>query len=168
MPTIQPVVRQLTTFIREPTWISPPWGTDQRTFTEEEKRKFRDQAETLMRYRKTNETNNNSMLGLYFPDTKLQAETRENFTKQMKAKLEGAPWLQEKLIPSWGVGCRRLTPGIGYLETLAKPNVEVVYGEIESVTETGCRCSDGNNYPVDVLICATGFVCLLQAREGNG
>jgi cation diffusion facilitator CzcD-associated flavoprotein CzcO len=76
----------------------------------------------------------------------------------MEQKLNDVPWLKEKLIPEWGVGCRRLTPGIGYLETLSKPNVKVVFGEIESVTEKGCKCDDGIEYLVDVLICATGFV----------
>jgi cation diffusion facilitator CzcD-associated flavoprotein CzcO len=47
--------------------------------------------------------------------------------------------------------------GIGYLETLAKPNVEVVFGEIEPITESGCKCDNGKEYPVEVLICATGF-----------
>lgn len=98
------------------------------------------------------------MLGLYFADNKLQETTRKEFTHQMRTKLKEVPWLQEKLIPSWGVGCRRLTPGIGYLETLSKPNVKVVYGEIESITQKGCKCNDGSEYPVDVLICATGFV----------
>lgn len=75
----------------------------------------------------------------------------------MRDKLKDVPWLQEKLIPRRGVGCRRLTPGIGYLEALSKPNVKVICGGIEAITENGCKC-DGIGYPVDVLICATGFV----------
>lgn len=67
------------------------------------------------------------------------------------------PELSAKLIPEWTVGCRRLTPGVGYLESLSKPNVKVVYGEITRVTERGCVCDDGKEYPTDVLICATGF-----------
>jgi len=50
-----------------------------------------------------------------------------------------------------------LTPGVGYLEALGKENVEVVYGEILQITEKGCLCDNGNEYPVDALICATGF-----------
>lgn len=73
----------------------------------------------------------------------------------MKGKLHN-PSLEERLIPDWHVGCRRLTPGVGYLESLGEPNVEVVYGEIASITERG-PCVDGTEYPVDVLICATGF-----------
>lgn len=101
------------------------------------------------------------MLGIYFADHELQTKTREEFTHQMEEKLKAVPWLKEKLIPTWAVGCRRLTPGIGYLEALSEPNIKVVYGEIESVTEKGCKCDDGVEYPVDVLICATGFVSAL-------
>lgn len=105
------------------------------------------------------------MLGIYFEGHELQTKTRLDFTQQMEQKLRDLPWLQGKLIPKWGVGCRRLTPGIGYLETLSKPNVKVVFGEIESITEVGCKCSDGVEYPVDVLICATGFVRLSRLQR---
>jgi hypothetical protein len=159
LPTIQPIVSQLTTFIREPTWISPPFGTDQRIYSKDEKAQFRGSPEVLLQLRKANETKNNSMLGIYLKNHDLQKTTREEFTIRMRDKLKDVPWLQEKLIPSWGVGCRRLTPGIGYLEALSKPNVKVVHGEIEAITENGCKC-DGIEYPIDVLICATGFVCL--------
>ncbi|KAH0845713.1 putative sterigmatocystin biosynthesis monooxygenase stcW [Fonsecaea pedrosoi] len=164
LPAIQPIVDQLTTFIREPTWISPPFGTEQRIYTEEEKERFKNDPEVLTLLRKANETNNNSMLGIYFPDHELQKKTRADFDRQMREKLKDVPWLQEKLIPTWGVGCRRLTPGINYLETLSKPNVKVVYGEIESITEKGCKCDDGIEYPVDVLICATGFDTTFKPR----
>jgi hypothetical protein len=73
-------------------------------------------------------------------------------------------YLEERLVPGWKVGCRRLTPGVGYLEALGKENVEVVYGEINEITEKGCRCDNGQEYPVDVLICATGFNTSFKPR----
>lgn len=57
-----------------------------------------------------------------------------------------------------------MTPGVNYLESLTKPNVSVVYGEIKEITENGCMCDDGNEYPVDVLICATGFDTTFKPR----
>lgn len=72
--------------------------------------------------------------------------------------------VRDKLIPQWGPGCRRLTPGIGYVETLAKPKLKVVFGEIESITERGCKCDDGLEHPVEVLICATGFDTSFKPR----
>jgi hypothetical protein len=84
-------------------------------------------------------------------------------TQAMKDKLQN-PELESKLIPNWAVGCRRLTPGVGYLESLGKDNVHVVYGEINEVTPNGCVCDDGKEYPVDVLICATGFDTSFKPR----
>ena len=81
----------------------------------------------------------------------------------MKQKLNDK-FLEEKLIPDWSLGCRRLTPGVNYLESLTKPNVSVVYGEIKEITEKGCLCDDGNEYAVDVLICATGFDTTFKPR----
>lgn len=112
--------------------------------------------ETLIELRKANETGLNSMFALYLQDTQTQKDMKTNFVEQMKEKLKDS-YLEEKLIPEWGPGCRRLTPGINYLETLHKDNVKVVYGEINEITENGCLCDDGKEYPVDVLICATGF-----------
>src|SRR6201994_1342422 len=84
-------------------------------------------------------------------------------TKAMTDKLQNKE-LEAKLIPNWAVGCRRLTPGIGYLESLGKENVKVVYGEIDEVTPNGCLCNDGKEYPVDFLICATGFDTSFKPR----
>jgi len=53
---------------------------------------------------------------------------------------------------------------VGYLEALGKENVEVVYGEITHITERGCVCDNGNEYPVDILICATGFDTSFKAH----
>ena len=40
----------------------------------------------------------------------------------------------------------------------------MVYGEINSVTKEGCLCDDGQEYPIDVLICATGFDTTFKPR----
>ena len=135
----------------------------QHVYSEEEKREFAEKPETLSKLRKANESGLNSMFGVYLKNTQIQNEMKANMVSQMKDKLRNQ-FLEEKLIPQWGVGCRRLTPGIDYLETLSKDNVKVVYGEIEKITEKGCRCDDGNEYPVDILICATGFDTSFRPR----
>ncbi len=137
---------------------------DQKIYSEEEKRSFAETPEVLQELRKQNETGLNSMFGLYLQGHEIQETMKSTFQEQMETKLKGVDWLKEKLIPQWGPGCRRLTPGIGYLETLAKPNVKVVFGEIESITENGCKCDDGVEYAVEVLICATGFDTSFKPR----
>jgi cation diffusion facilitator CzcD-associated flavoprotein CzcO len=75
----------------------------------------------------------------------------------MSIKLNRDERLVDKLIPDFAVGCRRLTPGNGYLEALTKPNVRVVTNEISKVLPEGIQLSTGEVVKVDVFICATGF-----------
>lgn len=162
----------MTTFIREPTWVTPVQGLEQHVYTEEEKRDFADKPGVLTKYRKRVESGLNGQFAIFLKDTKTNDDTHRHMVGQMKEKLNNS-FLEEKLIPKWHVGCRRLTPGVGYLESLSKENVSVVYGEIAAVTEKGCLGDNGKEYPVDVLICATGFDTSFKPRfpvigpEGN-
>ena len=163
LPTIQPHVKKVTTFIREPTWVSPVQGLEQHVFSDSERLEFATKPGALVEYRKHIERGLNGQFGIFLKNTNVNSDTEAYFRKQMTEKLNNE-YLQERLIPNWHVGCRRLTPGVGYLEALGKPNVQTVYGEINSITERGCVCDDGNEYPVDVLICATGFNTSFKPR----
>ncbi|RDW65995.1 hypothetical protein BP6252_09630 [Coleophoma cylindrospora] len=163
LPAIQPIVSKLTTFIREPTWIAPPTGQGQHIFSDEERHDFATKPNVLTQMRKDTETGMNSVFSVFLKDTQMQHDLRNSMTATMREKIHDAE-LEAKLIPQWGVGCRRLTPGVNYLETLHAENVKVVYGEINKITPNGCLCDDGNEYPVDVLICATGFDTSFKPR----
>jgi len=163
LPTIQPHVQHCTTFIREPTWVSPIQGLNQHVFTAEEKERFANKPGELLNYRKGIERGLNGQFGIFLKDTKTNKDTEAYMRSSMKEKLQNE-FLEQKLIPDFAVGCRRFTPGVNYLESLGKENVSVVYGEITEVTEKGCRCDDGKEYPVDVLICATGFDTSFKPR----
>ncbi|KAL4808009.1 hypothetical protein BDV18DRAFT_158129 [Aspergillus unguis] len=163
LPAVLPEVSKVTTFIREPTWVSPVKGLEQHIFTEEEKQKFAADPEYLNEYRRAIESGMNGQWSIFLRNTEGQRATREYMIQQMKEKL-GNPNLEKVLIPDWSVGCRRITPGVGYLESLGDEKVTVVYGNIDEVTEKGCICDDGKEYPVDVLICATGFDTTFRPR----
>lgn len=92
--------------------------------------------------------------------------------KQMSEKLKNDPELCEKLIPKWELGCRRVTPGAGYLESFLRDNVTLTQSSITKITETGVYTEDGKFHEVDVgkfekidiflsltmiVVCATGF-----------
>jgi hypothetical protein len=138
-------------------------GLEQHIYSEEEQRDFKTKPGVLNDYRKGIERGLNGQFGIFLKNTKPNNDTHEYMLGQMRQKLNN-PYLESKLIPDWSVGCRRMTPGVNYLETLTKPNVEVVYGEIDRVTEKGCLCDNGQEYPVDVLICATGFDTTFKPR----
>ncbi|PGH19126.1 hypothetical protein AJ80_04204 [Polytolypa hystricis UAMH7299] len=163
LPTIQPLVSKVTTFIRGPTWVSPIQGLEPHDYSEEERRTFSENPEVLLEHRRKYERGLNTQFGIFLQDTLKQKATRGYMTQAMREKLKN-PQLEEQLIPRFAVGCRRLTPGIGYLESLGKENVEVAYGEILQVTENGCLCDDEREHAVDVLICATGFDTSFQPR----
>src|SRR5947209_17515931 len=65
--------------------------------------------------------------------------------------------LKERIIPKWAPGCRRISPGDGYLEALVQPNVENIFSGIKKVTTEGILTEDGREHKFDVLVCATGF-----------
>jgi cation diffusion facilitator CzcD-associated flavoprotein CzcO len=68
-----------------------------------------------------------------------------------------SPELQQKLIPNWELGCRRITPGLPYLQAVQEPNVNVIRSDIRRITKDGIETVDGQEHRVDTIICATGF-----------
>jgi cation diffusion facilitator CzcD-associated flavoprotein CzcO len=68
----------------------------------------------------------------------------------MAEKLQHNPDLCEKLIPAWEIGCRRITPGEGYLESFLRPNVGLVQASIAQIEHNGIRTVDGRFFEVDV------------------
>lgn len=83
--------------------------------------------------------------------------------KIMTEKLKGSG-LEDQVIPTWALGCRRLTPGVGYLEALVDKKTEVVVGGVKEITARGCVGEDGKEHNVDVIICATGFDTSFKPR----
>jgi cation diffusion facilitator CzcD-associated flavoprotein CzcO len=75
----------------------------------------------------------------------------------MEQRLAKRPEVAKKLIPTFSVGCRRPTPGNGFLEALCEDNVEPVTKGIKRITEKGIVTEDGVEHEVDIIICATGF-----------
>ena len=63
------------------------------------------------------------------------------------------------------MACRRPTPGNGYLEALASEKTTVFTESIKAVTPDGIvDAATGTEFPVDVIICATGFDIFYQPR----
>lgn len=86
----------------------------------------------------------------------MQKALVDMFSKVTKATLAKKPELLEAFSPDFGVGCRRITPGAGYLEALCEDNVDFITGNIDSLTETGLE-ANGAQFEADVIVCATGF-----------
>jgi cation diffusion facilitator CzcD-associated flavoprotein CzcO len=126
-------------------------------YSEEEKQRMRDDPKHLLEYRKWVENAMNATFYLFRKDSAEQKEAVEAFTLLMQARLKYDERLCKLLIPNFGVGCRRFTPGHGYLEALVADNTEVVTEEIEKITGEGLLTRDGKLHKVDIIVCATGF-----------
>lgn len=78
--------------------------------------------------------------------------------KEMRRKLSAKPEIADMIVPTdFAVGCRRPTPGNGYLEALCEDNVTVVSQSIQEITEKGIKTADGVEHEFDIIVCATGF-----------
>lgn len=93
----------------------------------------------------------------YLKGSTLNVEATKAAKKQMEQVLNNDPDLCAKLIPDWSLGCRRITPGEGYLESFLKDNVTLVMSPVVKMTEDSCIAADGRSFKVDVVACATGF-----------
>lgn len=71
--------------------------------------------------------------------------------------MKNNPEMASQMIPDFHPGCRRLTPGDGYLEALQEDNTSLNWSPIEAITEKGIRTTDGVEEEFDLIVCATGF-----------
>jgi cation diffusion facilitator CzcD-associated flavoprotein CzcO len=86
-----------------------------------------------------------------------QKVSRELVADIMREQLGNDLVLTQKMIPSFDLGCRRMTPGSGYLQSLRKENVHPVTESVVKFTKNGVVDESGTEHIVDVVICATGF-----------
>ncbi|KAH8802547.1 steroid monooxygenase-like protein [Xylogone sp. PMI_703] len=161
---VQKVAAHTSAYIRHPTWITAnmgskfiPQGQKNLFFHSEQKKTWVENPKEFLQYRKDVEKELNVRFPIFIRDTPHQAMAKDFTTKDMKSRLSGKPELQNLLLPSFAVGCRRATPGTGYLEALCADNCDVVWGEIDSFTKSGLRSADGTEREFDVIIAATGF-----------
>lgn len=164
LPEVLPQAKHVTQFIRRATWIAPPLrGIDQHQYTKDELDDFAQKPGHLLEHRKKYQSSTSAVFNLFIKGSKTQRDVRETMEKHMRNKLQDER-LEKLLIPQWSVGCRRLTPGVKYLESLHEENLELVMCGIKELTPTGCICEDGKEHLFDLLICATGFDVSFKPR----
>ncbi|KAI3572456.1 putative monooxygenase [Fusarium oxysporum f. sp. albedinis] len=164
LPQIQTEAKQVVNFIRSPTWITPsfaqthagPGGTNFQ-YSDEQKQEFKGDPNKFSKYRKALEEEICARFDLVLKDSDAQAQAKALLAQYMKQMLGKDSPLAERLVPDFGVLCRRASPGIGYLEAMNETNVRVVLDPIDAVVEEGIRLKTGDTIFIDVLICATGF-----------
>ena len=99
----------------------------------------------------------------------LRKKVLEIFTKHTKTVVND-PEIAKKLIPSFEVGCKRVTPSNEYLQSYNRDNVTLVTEGIDCITEDCIKTKDGTEYEVDTIVFATGFspIDSLKAFDAYG
>lgn len=165
VPTIIDAVDQLHIVARSPIWVTAGFaptyaGTQGENFyySKETQQRFKDNPEFYLSYCKAIESELNVRFKFYINGSQDAAEAKEYSIQEMRRKLAKKPELMDKLIPAdFGVGCRRPTPGNGFLEALTLDKTNVLTEEIQEINYSGFIDARGHQYEVDVIICATGF-----------
>lgn len=181
LPQMQKIASSVKVFLRSPVWITPQLGglgaesdspvPDDKPiitdillrgqqpfkFTPEEVSMFKQDPELLLTLRRCMEVVICSSLDAFRVGSPKQILVQQLVQKQMEEKLGDNEELKKAIIPKFPVGCRRPTPGAGFLEALVADNVTPVYAPIDCFTETGIKTKDGVNHEFDVIVCATGF-----------
>ncbi|KAG4414007.1 hypothetical protein IFR04_012874 [Cadophora malorum] len=157
----------VTNFIRGPTWVtyrvSPathlgrPSDEVNPSYLEEEKKRFAEHPETMRDHRRAIIGRSTKAFRMFIKGGESNIEGQKFAVKQMSEKLGHDPVLCEKLIPKWDLGCRRVTPGPGYLESFRLPNCHLTDSGITKISENAVHTADGKVHEVDVVVCATGF-----------
>lgn len=89
---------------------------------------------------------------MYRQGSDLSHTFRQVITEEMNRRMgPGNEELKEFIIPKWSPGCRRISPGDGYLEALVQENVEPVMKGIKKITPQGILTEDGVEHKMDVL-----------------
>ncbi|RAK98790.1 flavin-containing monooxygenase [Aspergillus ibericus CBS 121593] len=164
IPALQPKAAKIVNYIRHPTWVSvnlcpdvtkDGMGTNFE-YTDEERSKFREDPEGFLEYRKRIERSVNTVYKLMRKGSDLNQMLFNATDGLMRQRLSKNPDLIEKLVPKTDIGCRRLSPGDGYLEAMQEPNAEWCFDPIERITKTGIQTTEGEQ-DFDLIVCATGF-----------
>ena len=152
-------------FVRGPAWVyyrAPPskhlgreFDDPNPEYTAEERKRFRDPEQHLAHRKGIIQRSNKSFY--IFVKGENNHEGMRVASEQMAEKLGHDKRLCDVLIPKWELGCRRITPGPGYLESFLQPNCSITNSAITSVSDHAVHTADGETYECDVIVCATGF-----------
>ena len=86
----------------------------------------------------------------FIKDSEGNKEAMTVAEEQMRERLKHDPRLCDMLIPKWSLGCRRITPGEGYLESFSLPNCDLTQSPIVRISENAVHTEDGKAHEIDV------------------
>ncbi|KIX03853.1 uncharacterized protein Z518_07406 [Rhinocladiella mackenziei CBS 650.93] len=171
LPQVAKKARHTTLFARSQTWITPSAGItepgpddpdvdDALNYSEKELARFKKDPNYLLQHRKSLQDGRIQGFKQFILGSPGQKEAMMMFSASMNERLgksEKGRRIARQLIPEFPVGCRRLTPGQGFLETLLEDRVTLEWKNLDRLTENGILTKDGRLVECDAICCATGF-----------
>jgi cation diffusion facilitator CzcD-associated flavoprotein CzcO len=156
VPAIQPVVKKLYVFQREPGWVMPKGERD--LSDAERALSARGWPRRRERWRQRYATERNLWRGHFQrPGTRTNAAQQEFCLAYVARHFADRPDLRAAVTPTYPFPGKRPVLASTFYPALKKPNVELVPQAVASVTRTGLVDNAGVERPVDILVMATGF-----------
>ncbi|KAH8897442.1 FAD/NAD(P)-binding domain-containing protein [Thozetella sp. PMI_491] len=181
LPAIQPLCKSIDIYIQTPSWVSPPVGLDpdrangapNPKYTQAERDAFRQDTAHFLQTRKGMESKFNDSFAAFFKAGTEQHGMRARYEAYMRGLIHDAE-LQEKLIPGFEAGCRRVNPSQAYLAAVQETNVRPVFDsiirivpdgvEVQAKPSTAEQSTTAAVHSADVIIAATGFDTSFKPR----
>lgn len=89
--------------------------------------------------------------------SEVNARYRSVFVRHIERELDGRDDLLKKAVPPYPPFSRRVIADPGWYAMLRRANVKLVDAGIERISEDAIHTSDGESYPADLIVFATGF-----------
>ncbi|KAH7357122.1 flavin-binding monooxygenase-like protein [Rhexocercosporidium sp. MPI-PUGE-AT-0058] len=156
VPALQPHVNKLIHCIRSKTWIAPPSkavrychqhtiGTTN-IFSEEWTKTLASDPEKYKIFlEEIDNMAREERFKTILTSTSNAHTSLSEITAYMAAQLASHPHLMASLIPTFPIGCRRITSSPSYLSSLCSPNVVVETSPIETITPNGILLASNSN-----------------------
>jgi cation diffusion facilitator CzcD-associated flavoprotein CzcO len=156
VPAIQPIVRQLYVFQREPGWVLPK---GERDFDVAELAQYTNRwRRRRERWRLKYLLERNLWGGrIWYPGTKANTAREQMCRRYIERQFRDRPDLRDAVTPKYPYPGKRPIFASTFYPALKQPNVTLVPKAVARVTPTGIVDADGVERAVDVLVMATGF-----------
>ena len=156
VPEIAQIADRVLLFQREPGWVMPK---GERDYSAEEEEALRDprrwRQERLQQLKRIEK--NLWRGGTYRPGSKTHTMMESICLSYIDKQFADRPDLREAVTPKYPLWGKRLIFASTFYPALKRDNVELIPRSVARVTETGVVDVDGVEYPIDVLVIATGF-----------
>jgi cyclohexanone monooxygenase len=153
VPEVAKIAAKVYSVQRSPTWVLPK---PDRAYTEREKWMFAHIPLAKKIYRTRLWLRSESNIAVIENGSDKTEEFKGIALRTLQATVTDDQ-LRSRLTPTHPFGCKRLVFATDYLQTLTKPNVEVVSSPARALRSRTLITEDGTELDVDVVLCATGY-----------